>query len=579
MAATEYVKKLQTNKEGIVNRWFVDYCLFQAIEFFKNGHDADFCEVSNVLNSLLVRPCETSPHLPKRIQVWRLLSLINESGKPDLSSQSVNHLESALVLLENMKQESNNIQQEFETVSTLIKEMIMALFIKDGHFVKAKEKLNKYFPKATGGKKDIFMELISQKCKCHEVIEQINFKQFKKEMLNFCQRLCTFPSPFLYMAANRHFIDREARTDEQAQPGPSSRLQLNGVQAVPCSSVPANSTSQRHSCKRKHSFIQRSRLELAYRSMAPSVDERTFAQLEEEVEMEQSEVDEFSQRLSPNSEIGANVDSDQDKLFNRHSGSPMEASPAEQPPQTAFPEIQMRSHSKSSTAQVDRRVYTVSRLVMEPDSQPNTQGRLTSENLEMEVTAEKSPQKLTRTINEDLQCPVTDHDVIIPTRKHHRLTNNRASNSLTELSSNTEEDSLQPQNQLLSRDLDNGNSSDSSLDSLSPSPQPQKSSTPHKGSPKEPRSKWKTLMENAKETKETWPDDVFFTSKKTSGPHVSATSKRKMWTESETAMLKEGVKKFGEGSWSKIKSYYGFQDRTNVNLKDRWRNLKKTNMA
>lgn len=51
------------------------------------------------------------------------------------------------------------------------------------------------------------------------------------------------------------------------------------------------------------------------------------------------------------------------------------------------------------------------------------------------------------------------------------------------------------------------------------------------------------------------------------------------WTESETQKLKEGVEKFGEGNWSKIKAYYSFKDRTNVNLKDRWRTMKKLNIV
>ncbi|KAI3377770.1 hypothetical protein L3Q82_008911 [Scortum barcoo] len=95
----------------------------------------------------------------------------------------------------------------------------------------------------------------------------------------------------------------------------------------------------------------------------------------------------------------------------------------------------------------------------------------------------------------------------------------------------------------------------------------------------------KQLYNNAKESKETWSDEeLYFTSRKKSVSHNESTisnsgHKKRKWTESETNKLKEGVKKFGEGNWSKIQAYYSFKDRTNINLKDRWRTLKKLKMV
>ena len=58
--------------------------------------------------------------------------------------------------------------------------------------------------------------------------------------------------------------------------------------------------------------------------------------------------------------------------------------------------------------------------------------------------------------------------------------------------------------------------------------------------------------------------------------HPMSSRRRIPWTVAEEDYLVKGVEKFGLSRWAKIRNTYRFMDcRTNVDLKDKWRNMRK----
>ncbi|KAB5542240.1 hypothetical protein PHYPO_G00089230 [Pangasianodon hypophthalmus] len=82
---------------------------------------------------------------------------------------------------------------------------------------------------------------------------------------------------------------------------------------------------------------------------------------------------------------------------------------------------------------------------------------------------------------------------------------------------------------------------------------------------------------------EEWSDEesLFNVSTKTTKGQSSndSHSKRKKWTDEESDWVKQGVARYGEGRWERIRSAFPFKGRTAVNIKDRWRTMKKLKMV
>ncbi|XP_047436842.1 telomeric repeat binding factor a isoform X2 [Mugil cephalus] len=641
MAAKGPLLSQHRNVESVVNRWLVDYYLSLALELFEKRQYADFLGVRDVLDCVLVRPVVLTDGMRKKILLLQFLTLIHKGERLDVPfdpDPSKTPLESALTCLEEMRQECHIPQKDFENICTSVKEMIVGVFIQNSEFDKAEEMLSKHFPKSMVGKKAMLMGLINKKRKMNEDLEQMNFQDFRDEMFTFCQKLCPHTCPFLHKAA-KQLIDETVLEEDGKAAGTVEEVESSSEQdgPSPLTSPTVNSVK----IVQQQSVIQRTRLEAAYNALAAGSVEMTFAQLKDEVETDEQETEEqerdnFCLQLSLDTYSCTHQKSEEEGPFQRNSGSPMEASPAERPQTDAVTQTQVGSLSKMAAVTRNRQLPTLAQLVVEPDSQAASQCTTSSHEAQTEVEMEKSPQTCAVSDKNDQQCPLTVKKVSVPTRKRRRVTRtgsrfpdrlvernnddspdsvansqdcsgellNLSNSSLSSLcrnsksrqsSSDVEGDSLErlascespvqkshqpPASDSQSEDPDNTDDTSPGLaDVLTVTPGKHSAQSIHPS-----QTKWKKMYNNAKESKDTWSDEEsYFPSKRSSGLNASTLSdsshKKRKWTESETLKLKEGVKKFGEGNWSKIKSHYSFKDRTNVNLKDRWRTLKKLNMV
>uniref|UniRef100_A0A674BLJ8 Telomeric repeat-binding factor 2-like n=1 Tax=Salmo trutta TaxID=8032 RepID=A0A674BLJ8_SALTR len=113
--------------ECVVNRWTVDYYISVALEAFRNEQYPDFCQIRDILQCHLVRPLEANDVTPKKIRAIQFLTRINDGDKLDVSFDSqeedLTPLESALSVLDSIREELLVPQKDLERVHKSIREM------------------------------------------------------------------------------------------------------------------------------------------------------------------------------------------------------------------------------------------------------------------------------------------------------------------------------------------------------------------------------------------------------------------------------------------------------------------------
>ncbi|XP_077480025.1 telomeric repeat binding factor a isoform X2 [Stigmatopora argus] len=632
----------RTETEPIVNRWLVDYYISLAWELFQKDQYDEFCEVRDLISRIVLRPVAKNDVIPRKVLVMQLLSRVNEGEKLDMtfeSDESMSPLESALLQLESLGEGIDIPQEDLKKMSNSIKEMIVKLFIKNNEFSKAEQALC-HFANIMFAKKEIYMDLIHRRSNEHKDIEEINFKQFKDEISAFCEKFCPLTVPLLHKTAREilNRLDKQSKTlstisDESDECGPSSlvnpQMQICGSQIIPKKRLEIA----------YQALAIANRITIPFSVLEEEVQQEIKGKvptLNGEDANQNSNSEELFQHNfgSPHQAVPATPPTQtrsphQTALATppKQTGSPHQAALATPPtqtgttPQSKSGSLQNRARENRSGSVRNR--INLAKMVIDPDSQESSLSR--SQEIGVAVREEMIP-------NGDCRAPHTETEALPlrSVRSPRRIRKNRyleASPSTNEESSSTptrsqlsprtdrtellpngtdtesedlsgcidellnspvinETPEKQCSSSVFNRSLGNKDGvlvMDTALDT-SPSvdvrcPSPPKSSTPNT---KTPKSKWKVLLSSAKESTVSWTDEDDLVEKDSRGSSDTTSilgQKKRKWTAEESKKLQEGVKKYGEGHWSKIKDVYSFKDRTNVQLKDRWRTMKKSKLV
>ncbi|XP_048829224.1 telomeric repeat binding factor a [Brienomyrus brachyistius] len=534
MAVNENVSRIygQRNDEivdldRVVNRWSLDYYLFSAQQAFRDGQYDDFCQIRDIIQNLLARPIEFSDGVRKKLRVMQFLSRINDGDRLDCifdSQESCTPLESALSVLESIGQETEVPQQELERVHKSICQMIVVLCLKNGEFEKARDRLHEYFPEGLTGRGAVFLNLAQQGISSHDALEKVTFQQFRQDMLTFSASLFPSSEPFLFkMARKVHALRPVVENDKVAEPEPA--LESDGVSVRPTEPEDSGTIAG-------PSFLKLRLLKSAFAQLAAEQDLlTTFTELQEALEQE----------LQEENSMCAGATSPQPPALRARppggAGSPREGSQAEMP------------------VQDQQRPYTVSRLVMEPDSQPSE--------LESSASQEEASGGQEKHVARQEEAAASPSPQGSPLAPHHPRHRNPGRAAYSRCFPADEEDS--------------SDMSDTP-EGLDENRVAQRSPSPGK------RSRVLAVVEG---TKAEWSDEESLfgspmrigSRDSTSGDGSGGQILKKKWTVEESEWLKKGVAKYGEGNWAQIRNSFPFVGRTSVNIKDRWRTMRKLKMV
>ncbi|XP_074929850.1 telomeric repeat-binding factor 2 isoform X1 [Chelonoidis abingdonii] len=194
--------------EEAVNRWVLQFYFHQAVGAYRARRNRDFREFRDVMQALLLRPLVKEPAVSRLLRIMQFLSRIEEGENLDCTfdtESELTPLESAIGVLELIEREFPVSEVAMESVRKMVKQAAVIICIKKREFDKASKILKKNMAKdpSTQKLRTELLSIIREKNLSHTMIRNFSYKTFQQSAFQFLETYLEDSEPFLLTMAKK----------------------------------------------------------------------------------------------------------------------------------------------------------------------------------------------------------------------------------------------------------------------------------------------------------------------------------------------------------------------------------------
>ncbi|NXD27095.1 TERF2 factor, partial [Spelaeornis formosus] len=215
--------------EKTVNGCVLQFYFHRAIEAYRSGRNRDFRQFRDIMQALLVRPLDREPEMAQMLRIMQLLSRVEEGENLDCTfdkESELTPLESAMLVLDFIKEEFSVADETMEAVQKTVKEAAVVVCIRNKEFEKASNIVKKYMAKEPRNqkKKNEWLAIIRDKNLSHPKVKNFSYEDFQHSIFEFLKGYMDDSEPAL-LTVRELGMPVEGKAGPRGSRAPSVSLQ------------------------------------------------------------------------------------------------------------------------------------------------------------------------------------------------------------------------------------------------------------------------------------------------------------------------------------------------------------------